>query len=190
LEEETLVRSLLDRWFVAVPALAFILLLLTWGQALAPLLVAGVAAVLIGAVLSAVHHAEVIAHRVGEFFGSLVLAVAVTVIEVALILTLMISGGPESRSLARDTVFAAAMITASGIVGLSLLVGAVRHGLARFNPEGTGAALAVVATLSTMTLVLPTFTTARPGVFCRAAGFRGGRLARPLLLVRDDADGA
>ncbi|WP_411374477.1 calcium:proton antiporter [Arthrobacter sp. MPF02] len=162
-----MVRFLLDKWFVAVPVLALVLLLLTWGHALAPLLVVGVAAVLIGAVLSAVHHAEVIAHRVGEPFGSLILAVAVTVIEVALILTLMFSSGPESRSLARDTVFAAVMITA--IVGLSLLVGALRHGLARFNPEGTGAALAVVATLSTMTLVLPAFTTAQPGPAFSAA---------------------
>lgn len=164
-----MVRFLLDKWFVAVPILACILLLLTWGQALAPLLVVAVAVVLIGAVLSAVHHAEVIAHRVGEPFGSLILAVAVTVIEVALILTLMLSGGPESRSLARDTVFAAVMITVNGIVGLSLLVGALRHGLARFNPEGTGAALAVVATLSTMTLVLPAFTTAQPGPTFSAA---------------------
>ena len=90
-------------------------------------------------VLAAVHHAEVVAHRVGEPFGSLVLAVAVTVIEVALIVTLMVSGGPKTASLARDTVFAAAMITMNGVVGLSLLVGSVRFGLAVFNPEGTGA---------------------------------------------------
>lgn len=90
-----MVRFLLDKRFVAVPVLACILLLLTWGQTLAPVLVVAVAVVLIGAVLSAVHHAEVIAHRVGEPFGSLILAVAVTVIEVALILTLMLSGGPR-----------------------------------------------------------------------------------------------
>ena len=73
--------------------------------------------------LAAVHHAEVVAHRVGEPFGSLVLAVAVTIIEVALIVTLMVSGGKETASLARDTVFAAVMITCNGIVGLSLFVG-------------------------------------------------------------------
>jgi Ca2+:H+ antiporter len=105
----------------------------------------------------------VVAHRVGEPFGSLVLAVAVTVIEVALIVTLMVSGGPETASLARDTVFAAVMITANGIVGLCLLVGAMRFGLAVFNAEGTGAALATVATLAALSLVLPTFTTSRPG---------------------------
>ena len=84
------------------------------------------AVILAAAVLAAVHHAEVVAHRVGEPFGSLVLAVAVTVIEVALIVTLMVSGGPETATLARDTVFAAVMITTNGIVGLSLLVGAMR----------------------------------------------------------------
>ena len=119
--------------------------------------------VLAGAVLAAVHHAEVVAHRVGEPFGSLVLAVAVTIIEVALIVTLMVDGGDKSATLARDTVFAAVMITCNGIVGLCLLVASLRHGTAVFNPEGTGAALATVATLATLSLVLPTFTTSKPG---------------------------
>src|SRR5438876_4279638 len=94
---------------------------------------------LVGTVFAAVYHAEVIAHRVGEPFGSLVLAVAVTIIEVALIVTLMADGGEKSAALARDTVFAAVMITCNGIVGLSLLVGALRHKVAVFNAEGTGA---------------------------------------------------
>jgi Ca2+:H+ antiporter len=100
---------------------------------------------------------------VGEPFGSLVLAVAVTVIEVALIITLMLSGGEKTASLPRDTVFAAVMITCNGIVGLSLLLGAIRYRVTLFNAEGTGAALATVATLATLSLVLPTFTTSRPG---------------------------
>jgi Ca2+:H+ antiporter len=120
-----------------------------------------VALVLAGAVLAAVHHAEVVAHRVGEPFGSLVLAVAVTVIEVALIVTLMVSGG--AASLARDTVFAALMLTTTGIVGISLLVGARRFHVTLFNAEGSGAALATVTTLATLSLVLPTFTTSQPG---------------------------
>ena len=86
-----------------------------------------------------------------------------TVIEVALIVTLMISGGPDTASLARDTVFAAVMITCNGIVGLSLLVGAIRFHTTHFNAEGTGAALATVATLATTCLVLPTFTTSAEG---------------------------
>jgi Ca2+:H+ antiporter len=146
-----------------MPALAMVVLAFTWGRDLAAVLVAIVAVILAGAVLAAVHHAEVVALRVGEPFGSLVLAVAVTVIEVALIVTLMISGGPEAASLARDTVFAATMITCNGIVGLSLLLGALRHGVTLFNAEGSGAALATVATLATLSLVLPTFTTSRPG---------------------------
>jgi Ca2+:H+ antiporter len=155
--------SLLSRWTVWAPLVAMVALVLSWGRDLPLFAVILVALCLAGAVLAAVHHAEVVAHRVGEPFGSLVLAVAVTVIEVALIVTIMIDGGPESASLARDTVFAAVMITCNGIVGLSLLVAALRNHVAVFNAEGSGAALATVATLATLSLVLPTFTTSRPG---------------------------
>lgn len=154
---------LFTRWTSYVPVLAVAALILTWGRDLPPPLVVLVALFLAAAVLAAVHHAEVVAHRVGEPFGSLVLAVAVTVIEVALIVTLMISGGEKSQSLARDTVFAAVMITCNGLLGLSLLVGALRRHVARFNPEGTGAAFATIATIATLSLVLPSFTTSRPG---------------------------
>ncbi|MFI5566117.1 calcium:proton antiporter [Streptomyces sp. NPDC051740] len=156
-------RSLAAQWTTLVPAFAVVLLILTWGRELPGWVVVLVTAVLAGSVLAAVHHAEVVAHRVGEPFGSLVLAVAVTVIEVALIVTLMLDGGDKSATLARDTVFAAVMITVNGILGLSLLVGSLRHGTAVFNSEGTGAALATVATLATLSLVLPTFTTSKPG---------------------------
>ncbi|QMU68855.1 calcium:proton antiporter [Streptacidiphilus sp. P02-A3a] len=145
-------------WTVLAPPIALVVLLLTFGHHIAVWLAVLLAVVLGFAVLAAVHHAEVVAERVGEPFGSLVLAIAVTVIEVALIVTLMISGESGAASLARDTVFAAVMITTNGIVGLSLLTGAQRFGVAVFNPEGTGAALATVATLSALSLVLPTFT--------------------------------
>ncbi|WP_228833763.1 calcium:proton antiporter [Nocardia brasiliensis] len=158
-----MIRVLTERWTFVIPLLAAVALALTWGRSLSGAAVIVVAAALIGAVLAAVYHAEVVAHRVGEPFGSLVLAVAVTVIEVALIVTLMISGGDKAASLARDTVFAAVMITCNGIVGLALLVGALRRRVAVFNAEGTGAALATVATLATLSLVLPTFTTSTPG---------------------------
>jgi Ca2+:H+ antiporter len=157
------IRPTLTNWTVGVPALAVLGLILTWGRDLATVVVVVVAVLLAGAVLAAVHHAEVVAHRVGEPFGSLVLAVAVTVIEVALIVTLMINGGAKTQSLARDTVFAAVMITCNGILGLSLLVGALRRRIAVFNSEGTGGALATVAAISTLSLVLPSFTTSRPG---------------------------
>jgi len=114
-------------------------------------------------VIAAVHHAEVVAHRVGEPFGTLILAIAVTVIEVALIVTLMASGGDKAATLARDTVFAAVMITCNGIVGLALLVGALRHRVQDFRVEGSGGALAVLAALVTLCLVLPTVTISAPG---------------------------
>jgi Ca2+:H+ antiporter len=150
-------------WTTTVPLLAVVVLALTWGRSVPTPVVVLVALVLAGAVLAAVHHAEVVAARVGEPLGSLVLAVAVTVIEVGLIVTLMVSGKGDTSTLARDTVFAAAMITCNGILGLVLLVGAIRQGLAAFNAEGTGAALATVATLAVLCLVLPTFTTSEPG---------------------------
>lgn len=158
-----IVRKVVERWTAVIPVLAVVLLVLTYGRDLPGALVSVVSLVLAGAVLSAVHHAEVIAHRVGEPFGSLVLALAVTIIEVALIVTLMADGGDKSASLARDTVFAAVMITCNGIVGLSILTGSLRHGIAVFQAEGTGGALASIATLATLSLVLPNFTTAAPG---------------------------
>ncbi|NJQ02683.1 calcium:proton antiporter [Streptomyces zingiberis] len=159
----TRLRSALSSWTLVVPLLALVVLALTWGRDLGVLPVILVALLLGGAVLAAVHHAEVVAHRVGEPFGSLILAVAVTVIEVALIVTLMVSGGEETATLARDTVFAALMITVNGIAGISLLVGALRYGTTLFNAEGSGAALATVATLAALSLVLPSFTTSHPG---------------------------
>lgn len=148
-------------WPVVVPIIGIVLLVAEWNVTLGPFLVTLTAIVLAGTVLAAVQHAEVIAHKVGEPLGSLVLAVAVTVIEVALIVTLMTSG-KDTPTLARDTVFSAVMITMNGIVGLSLLLGASRRTTTSFNAEGTGAALATVTALATLTLVLPTFT-ATPG---------------------------
>jgi Ca2+:H+ antiporter len=160
-----LVRDRIRRppWNVAVPVLAVLVLAATWGTKPVAVVLVIVGALLAGSVLAAVHHAEVVAHRVGEPFGSLTLAVAVTVIEVALIVTLMVSGGSETSTLARDTVFAAVMITCNGIVGLSVLVGALKRRVAVFNAEGTASALATVATLATLSLVVPRFTTSRPG---------------------------
>jgi len=152
------------QWTVVVPVVALVVLLATWSQHEGPLVLTLIAVLLVGAVLAAVHHAEVVAHRVGEPVGSLVLAVAVTVIEVGLIVMLMIGGGPGASTYARDTVFAAVMITLNGIVGLSLLVGALRHRLVSFNASGSGSALATVITLAGVCLVLPGFTVTVPGL--------------------------
>jgi Ca2+:H+ antiporter len=151
------------RAWQVLPVVGLVVLAATWGRDIGLPVVVLVAILLAGGVLAAVHHAEVVAHRVGEPFGSLVLAVAVTIIEVALIVTLMLSGGDEAATLARETVFAAVMITVNGILGLSLLLGARRFGTVRFNAEGTGGALATVATLATVCLVLPTVTQSAPG---------------------------
>jgi Ca2+:H+ antiporter len=110
-------------------------------------------------VLVAVAHAEVIALRVGEPFGTLVLALAVTVIEVSLIVTLMSLGGPSSGTLARDSVFAAIMIVCNGVVGAAIVVDARRDRLVRFNEQGANALLGTVMTIATLALVMPTFTT-------------------------------
>jgi Ca2+:H+ antiporter len=161
----TALGSWLARWWtIGVPVIGVVVLVAFWSVDLSSVAVALIAVVLAGTVLAAVQHAEVVAHRVGEPFGSLVLAVAVTVIEVALIVTLMTTG-KDSPELARDTVFSAVMITMNGIVGLSLLLSASRHQSTAFNAQGSGAALATVTALATLTMVLPTFTSAPGPVF-------------------------
>ncbi len=150
-------------WSLALPLLAAALLAgslaLQLGTALS--LVCGLA--LIGAVIAAVHHAEVVAHKVGEPFGTLVLAVAITVIEVALIVSMMLAGGPDKAALPRDTIYSAVMIICTGVVGLCLLVGGLRHHEQSFHVEGASSALAALVALSGLTLVLPGFTTSAPG---------------------------
>ncbi len=150
-------------WTTVTPILAIVALVPAWFAHPEGIVLGILAVLLVGAVLAAVHHAEVVAHRVGEPYGSLVLAVAVTIIEVGLIVTLMVTGDKDTAGLARDTVFAAVMITVNGIVGISLLVGALKHHLAVFNPEGTGAALGTVIALAVLCLVVPSVTTSQPG---------------------------
>lgn len=150
-------------WSIGVPLGACSVLALVWERSLGWALLLIAAVTLISAVLVAVYHAEVIARRVGEPFGSLVLALAVTVIEVSLILSLMLSDTITSKGLARDTVFATVMIVCNGVIGLCLLVGALKHRVLGFRTEGTTPALAVLATLVTTVLVLPDFTFSTAG---------------------------
>lgn len=146
-------------WSWAAPLVALGLLFApATGWVLAPI---GLA--LAATVFAAVHHAEVVAHRLGEPFGTLVLALAVTVIETALIVSLMLAPGAEKAELARDTVFAAVMIVGNGIVGFCLLVGGARHREQGYNLSGTAALLAVLVALSVLTLVLPAHTTSIAG---------------------------
>ncbi len=153
----------LPRWTLAAPFVAWIVLGIAYALPGNGLLLALVGVALCAAVFTAVHHAEVVAHRVGEPFGTLVLAVAVTVIEVALIVSVMLTSGPEKAGLARDTVFAAVMIVCNGIVGICLLVGGIRHREQDFQIRGAAAALAVLASLSVLTLVMPNYTTTSVG---------------------------
>src|SRR5438477_913973 len=148
-------------WLMPVAAWAALLAIVLAGWA-GPFLVV-VAACLASAVFAAVHHAEVVAHRVGEPFGTLVLAVAVTVIEVALIVSLMLAGGPETTALARDTVFAAVMIILTGTVGLCLLLGGARFREQSFGLHGVSASLATLAAIVVLTLILPNYTITDPG---------------------------
>jgi hypothetical protein len=151
-------------WWVWVwPGLGWVLLTVTTSAEVSGVLAGAVGAILIAVVFAAVYHAEVVAHRVGEPYGTLVLALAVTVIEVALIVSIMLQGGVDKAGLARDTVFAAVMIICNGLVGLCLLAGGVRHHEQGFQLQGALAALAVLAALTTITLVLPNFVTTIPG---------------------------
>src|SRR4029453_8637987 len=124
-------RAGLDRtmplWTWLIPVLSLALLLAALAVGVGTLLVVLCGAALIGAVFAAVHHAEVVAHRVGEPLGTLVLAVAVTVIETALILSMVIAGGDEMATLPRDTIYAAVMIICTGVVRLCVLVGGLAH---------------------------------------------------------------
>ncbi|MFC0820929.1 calcium:proton antiporter [Moraxella marmotae] len=114
---------------------------------------------LIGSVLSAVYHAEVVAHKVGEPFGTIILALSITIIEVALIVSLMVAGGDNSAFLARDTVFAAIMLILNGILGLSLLIGGFKHREQFFGQKSASTALITLVSILVMTLILPNFTT-------------------------------
>ena len=142
-------------WSWTWPAVAWVILLVAPFAGVKGFIAMAAGAALIATVFAAVYHAEVIAHRTGEPFGTLVLAVSITVIEVALIVSVVIAAPAEKAGLARDTVFAAIMIVMNGIVGLCLLWGGVRYHEQGFQLQGASAALAVLAALTTLTLVVP-----------------------------------
>src|SRR5437870_5340311 len=119
-------------------------------------------AILFGTVFAAVHHAEVIAERIGEPYGTLLLTLAVTIIEVALIATIMLGDKP-APALARDTVFAVVMIVCNGLVGLCIFIGGVRYREQDFQVAGSSLYLSVLFVLATITLVMPNYTLTAPG---------------------------
>lgn len=159
---ETILRALKEHpaaWIM--PPLTFL------AYAFLPALPSGVAVgvgltVLIAAVFSAVYHADVIAHRTGEPFGTLVLTVAITVIEVSLILSILLSGG-GSATLVRDTVFAVVMLVLGGLVGISILVGGFRYGELGFRTPGASSYVLVLSVLATLVLLMPNATVGEAG---------------------------
>ena len=147
----------LYQWTITIPILACILYLTgyihdsVYFQSIAGLL-------LIGSVMSAVHHSEIVAHRVGEPYGTIILAVSITIIEVSVIISLMMSGGEEASSLARDTVYSATMLILNGIVGLCLFIGGLKFHEQTFSRHSVIIALVSLVSIIVFTLVLPTFT--------------------------------
>lgn len=153
----------LKPWAVALPVLAFAAIIV--GKPSTIPLAVGCALLLGGAIMAAVYHAEILAHYLGEPFGTLTLALAVTMIEVSLIVSIMLGEGGGAQSLARDTLIAAIMITMNGIVGICLLAGGRIHHEQSYTQSGVSAGLAMLATLSVLTLVLPNFTVTTAGPF-------------------------
>ncbi len=149
---------------VLLPLLAWVVFLLHYTITQTWFSVFLVAALVIS-ILQAVYHAEEIAHAVGEPFGTMVLALAVTCIEAALIISLMTASGPEGASLARDTVFAAVMIILTGMIGMSILLGGLKYGEQSFVLEGANASVTTLMAISILTLIFPNFTVSVEGPY-------------------------
>jgi Ca2+:H+ antiporter len=155
---------ILIQWSTIIPTLAWVLffsgLIKDSGffQVLSSL-------VLILSVMSAVHHSEIIARRVGEPYGTIILAVAITVIEVSIIISLMVSGGNEAVSLARDTVYSATMLILNGIVGFCLFIGGLKHHVQTFSKHSVTIALVSLVSILIFTLIFPTFTKSIKGPY-------------------------
>jgi Ca2+:H+ antiporter len=157
------------------PALAMLLFAVATGLGLGftpsvggLLFAAVLLAILFGTVFAAVHHAEVIAERIGEPYGVLLLTLAVTIIEVALIATIMLGEKPQP-ALARDTVFAVVMIVCNGLVGLCIFIGGLRYREQDFQVSGANLYLSVLFVLATITLIMPNYTLTTPGPVYSAA---------------------
>lgn len=162
-------KKLLSLANLAGPILAAIVVVVFWNDKPGALEVAFISVVLIGGVVSAVHHAEVIAAYVGRALGALILALAVTIIEVGLIVAIMLSSDGAAVTLGRDTVFSAIMVTCNGIVGFSIIASSIKNTTLSFNSEGSGAALSAVATIATLSLALPVFSRSSAGPTLTAA---------------------
>lgn len=152
------------QWTIIIPALAWVLFFsgLIYDSSLFQIIAS---VLLILSVMSAVHHSEIIAERVGEPFGTIILAISITVIEVSIIVSLMITEGAEAASLARDTVYAATMLILNGIIGFSLLIGGLKHYEQNFSASSVTIALVSLISIIVFTLVFPTFTESVSGSY-------------------------
>lgn len=161
ISKETSMRKFF-KWNYVLPliAWAFYLFAPIGSSTVVNLLAVGV---LMGGVLSAVHHAEVVAHKVGEPYGTIILAVAVTVLEVSIIVSLMLTGGVGADTYARDTIFAAVMLILNGILGISMLIGAIKFKEQVFEAKSVTIALVSLVSILVLSLVLPNFTTSISG---------------------------
>ena len=172
------------RWTMVFPVLAAALVLAYFAGLLPhdnALLFAVEGVFLLGAVFSAVHHAEVVGNRVGEPFGSIILAVSVTVIEVGLIVALMLAADDGGPTIARDTVYSAVMLVLTGLIGLSLVLGGHKHYEQTIKVAGTSSYLAVLGTLAVIALILPNFTTSTAGPTYSAAQLTAAALVSIML---------
>lgn len=156
--------KVLLQWATVIPVLAWVLYFSGMIDNSGIFQVIAVALLLLS-VMSAVHHSEIIAHRVGEPYGTIILAVAVTIIEVSIIVSLMMSGGEETAALARDTVYSATMLILNGIVGLSLFIGGLKFHEQSFSKHSATIALVSLVSIIVLTLVFPTFTSSIEGPY-------------------------
>lgn len=157
------ITRLMPALHVVGPLAALAVIVFFWTTPPGVIGVVVITAVLGGGVVSAVNHVDVISAYVGRVWGAIILALAVTIIEVTLIIVIITSAETAIGGLARDTVFAAVMITTNGIIGLSVVAATVRSPTSSFNSEGSGAALGAIATIATLALVLPSFTAGTDG---------------------------
>lgn len=154
----------LYQWTTSIPLLACMLYFSgLLNDSLVFKAIAGI--LLIFCVMSAVHHSEIVAHRVGEPFGTIILAVSITIIEVAIIISLMKTGGEEYAAFARDTVYAAVMLLLNGIVGLCLFIGGRKFHTQTFSSHSVKIALVSLVSIVAFTMILPTFTNSQAGPY-------------------------
>nr|WP_317043398.1 ionic transporter y4hA [Chryseobacterium arachidis] len=161
--KQVIKKKYLSGWTVLIPVLAWIFYFASavFSSGFYSLILS---VLLLGSVLAAVYHSEVIAHRLGEPFGTLLLAFAITVIEVGLIISIMMGAeGLETVTLARDTVFAAVMIILTGIIGICIVIGSVRYREQTFTLQGVSTALITLTAVVVFVLILPNYTVSHTG---------------------------